>query len=282
MVEMIYLLGAGRSGTTLLSAVLHAHKNIHTLGEMHQFPEYLGENKRCSCGRSLDKCEFWSLAIKDMSPDLLKTQDYKDELNKAEAHSRIPGYLLGQKSKKRYDKLQTEILRACSKATKKKWLLDSSKYISRFLLLNRNGELNIKGIYVVRDVRGVVESFGKNVQTPKGPLATLVYYGLINAFGEVVSRLFANVLKVRYEDFVRNPENVVEKILNHLNESDTAGDTLPAEFSMPHIIGGNRMKSERQIRINPEEQWRTRLPRWKQIAYYIGVWPLMIINGYKV
>ena len=41
LINIIYLLGAGRSGTTLLATLLNNHDSIKTLGEMHQFFEFL-------------------------------------------------------------------------------------------------------------------------------------------------------------------------------------------------------------------------------------------------
>ena len=78
-INIIYLLGPGRSGTTLLATVLDNFSNICTLGEMHQFLEHLQDEKECSCGKKLERCPYWSdiisnLVEKDFELDYKITQ----------------------------------------------------------------------------------------------------------------------------------------------------------------------------------------------------------------
>ncbi len=47
-IPLLYLLGAGRSGTTLMATVLGNQPKIQAVGEMHQFHEHLSNNKKCS------------------------------------------------------------------------------------------------------------------------------------------------------------------------------------------------------------------------------------------
>ena len=44
-INIVYLMGAGRSGTTILASLLGANKDILTVGEMHQFLEHIIYNK---------------------------------------------------------------------------------------------------------------------------------------------------------------------------------------------------------------------------------------------
>ena len=54
--SLIYISGYGRSGSTLLSALLDRHPNVWVLGEAMAF---FRANARCLCGEQLDRCEFW-------------------------------------------------------------------------------------------------------------------------------------------------------------------------------------------------------------------------------
>ena len=47
------------------------------------------------------------------------------------------------------------------------WDTESQNFLKQF---------DLKVIFVVRDVRGVINSFSKNVQTSKKPLRTILYY----------------------------------------------------------------------------------------------------------
>src|SRR5690606_33295431 len=117
-----------------------------------------------------------------------------------------------------------------SETSKQSILLDSSKYIARYLLLRKSNKFNVKGIYVIRDVRGVIHSFKKKVQTSRSPLSTVVYYCLINLFGQLVCWTDKNVLKVRYEDFVENPSHELSRIYKHIAVEANVEDQLNRSY----------------------------------------------------
>ncbi len=149
-------------------------------------------------------------------------------------------------------------------------------------MLNRNKNFNTKGVFVVRDVRGVVFSFSKKVQTKRNPLNAIVYYSLINYFGELVCLINKNIIKVKYEEFVKHPEEQAKRILSHLAEDENSSLINLESITMPHIVGGNRMKKNKSIKINFDEKWKKVISRPKQVLYYFLVLPLMIINRYKL
>jgi len=280
-VNLIYLLGAGRSGTTLLATLLNNHEQIETLGEMHQFYEFLEEGKTCSCGDKLQNCLVWENIETKQSSEEISVR--RKLLEKAEKHGQTPKLLLTKNVNKKYLQIQEELFSQIQQQRKSEWFLDSSKYITRYLLLKKSKKLNLKGIYVVRDPRGVVYSFQKKVQTSKTPLSALLYYNLINFFGEIVYRLDKDkeVLKIRYEDLVEKPEATLAKIYAHIFEEKINNEDLPDYFKMPHIIGGNRMKAKKKIKIKSDEKWKV-IKNYKQIIYYILSLPLCIINNYKI
>ena len=196
-------------------------------------------------------------------------------------HARIPRLLLGG-TNKAYSGMQERFFRAFAKRVPGAVLLDSSKYIGRFLQLRRTPSLDVRGVYLVRDVRGVVHSFGKNVQTPKSPVQAILYYLLINLFGEITYRLHRKVIKLRYEDFVRDPRAGVRRILEHAGVGDGAEPVLPESYPVPHIVGGNRLKTAGSIRIRPDLGWKSGMSRTRQIACYLGAFPFMILNRYPL
>lgn len=280
-------MGAGRSGTTLLATLLGGSKHILTLGEMHQFLDHILLHEQCSCQKQIDECEFWKEIYQELlskySKDELKS--IKEHLERTESHSRIPHSLFFHD--KKYGDFQRELLSLIEKRHLSHSYLDSSKYISKMLQLKKTSGISLKSIYVVRDVRGVISSFKKNVQTPKKPLSTIVYYLLINFFGTLVYWRYGKkqVLKLRYEDLVENPSStmtVLEQFL--VIDLEDVKEKIEAEdyFNMPHFIGGNRMTSNRKIRLKSDLKWKSSLSRAKQIFYYFAAAPTMILNKYRV
>ncbi|MDC9724101.1 MAG: sulfotransferase [Urechidicola sp.] len=279
--SIIYLLGAGRSGTTLLATVLNSHTDIMTIGEMHQFFEHLEMHKMCSCGDDLKKCIFWETILSELELNEIQTRNNARLVELKEKHSNILKYLLNPPQEKEYSKIQEEVFRLVQKQNTSKWLLDSSKYIARFLLLKQNKKNKVKGIYIIRDIRGVINSFSKQVQTPKSPISTILYYSVINFFAQLTYWLNNDIIKIKYEDFVTNPEQVTNIIYHHIFENNKRV-SLPNSFEMPHIIGGNRMKANTNITIKKDDNWKQNISRVKQISYYILTFPFMILNKYKI
>lgn len=278
-INLIYLLGAGRSGTTLLATLLNNHEDIETLGEMHQFIEYIHENKDCSCGKTLKCCPTWDLPHKLLDDDIKEAKNY---CKKKEGHRNIPSLIFNKRKDEKYTSIQEQIFLSVSENRQNKWYLDSSKYISRYLLLNKSGIINMKGIYLVRDPRGVINSFSKKVQTTKNPLSTILYYNLINLFGEVVTLCNKNILKIKYEDLVKEPETILDEIFEHVFEDNKRPSEIPEFSKMPHIVGGNRIKSKKKIKLSIDKDWKTNIPRIKQIIYYYLCFPFTFINKYRV
>ena len=281
-IPILYLLGAGRSGTTLVATVLNAHPEICTVGEMHQFMEYLAKEGICSCGEALNSCEFWKKILDDLKWD-------KDEVNhnysysqEKERHRNIGKLLFSRSADEHYLNIHEAVFTSIQRHASKRAFLDSSKYISRYLLLRKSSLLKTKGIFIVRDIRGVIHSFNKQVQTPRKPWSSILYYWAINIYGELVYRLDKNVIKIKYEHFIENPGVELEQIYMHVFDKPQKEVILQEVFEMPHIIGGNRMKKQNKITIRKDLEWKSAIKRYKQILYYIAALPLMIINGYRI
>lgn len=279
-INLVYLLGAGRSGTTLLATLLNSHKDIETLGEMHQFIEHLDEGKNCSCGQKLRSCPKWDLPSK-LAEDCLKSK--RSYCEKKEGHTNIPSLLLKGKEDKTYNAIQEHVFSTIKDVRPSKWYVDSSKYIARYLRLQQCSHLNLKGIYLIRDTRGVVYSFRKKVQTTKSPLSTLIYYNIINFFAELVYRNNKkDILKIRYEDLVEYPEATLSKIHAHILDEEARIGNLPEYFEVPHIVGGNRLKQNDRIRIDKDNKWKTRTSTFMKTFLFLLSFPYMLINNYKL
>ncbi len=281
-INTIYLLGAGRSGTTMLATILNNHPNIFTIGEMHQFLDYVLEDKDCSCGSKLSQCTFWATILNSLDLSVLQNKNNVELSNSSEKHHLIPFYLLGKNIPPTYRKIIDMVFSTIQKKVDKPWILDSSKYISRYLLLRKNKKLNLKGIYLVRDVRGVINSFGKKVQTPKKPLSAILYYTLINLSAQWVCWWDKRVIKIKYEDFVNQPEQTLQILEKHLfNSSNNVTNLKNETFNIPHIIAGNRLRSQKKLVIKKDMKWKENIGRTHQILYYFLTFPLMILNKYK-
>ena len=284
---IIYILGAGRSGTTALATFLGNNDEIQNIGEMHQIFKYLDENKECSCGKLLNECDFWKNKIGYLTQKYSENSRQLSE--KMECHSGIIKHILNIFSKTQHEKyiaLHQSIFDSIQSNTEKSILLDSSKYLGRALALNKLDNIELKIIYVVRDVRGVINSFSKKVQTSKSPLSTIVYYTLVNLVAEFITRfiLRKSVIKIRYEDLINNPNTLFDRLEGFLNLNlQAVKDKIEKQqaFQIGHIIGGNRLKKSKEIYFRKDVAWQKNFNWIERLIYYILASPIMLLNRYK-
>ena len=285
---LIYIMGAGRSGTTALATFLGNSREIQNIGEMHQFFDYLNKNKECSCGTLFAECKFWN---EKLSPELLNSS-FKNRVlsEKMESHSSIIKHLFNLFTKQeleQYSSIHFKILEQISINNDKKIILDSSKYIGRVLSLKNLKDFDLKVIYVVRDVRGVINSFLKKVQTTKHPLNTILYYLIINSAASFIATfiLKRKVIKIKYEDLVDKPIFLFERLEKFLN-IDLADIKIKIKneeaFKIGHIIGGNRLKNNKEIYFRKDISWENEFSWLKRVVFYVLAFPIMISNKYKL
>jgi len=290
-VDILYILGAGRSGSTALATLLGASDDICFLGEMHQFYKYLGDEQNQQTPPFLRDSHFWYNVLTELPANhhhnALKLDRFNNEM---EAHKKIPWIFLSLvhcKKENSYHQTQDQFFSIVSQRSSSSYLLDSSKYIARFLRLRRLAGFRVKGLYLVRDIRGVIWSFQKNVQTSNPPLRTILYYCLINLWGEIVYRTSptGSIKKVRYEDLMADPVSTILEIGTFTN-ADIAATIEKLErgetFNMPTVIGGNRITTEQHIRFRKDIEWMHKMPRWQQVLYFFISWPFQLINRYSI
>lgn len=290
-ITLIYLMGAGRSGTTALATFLGANKEIQVLGEMHQFFNHIKKGISCSCGEKLVNCKFWSQVIDILPEDAVNMASKLEELTlSVEAHSKIIHHLLkkdGFSNAREYQYLMEAIFQSCKKVSNKNVMLDSAKYISRALALRNMSSVELKVIYMVRDVRGVAHSFSKKVQSSRGTISSILYYSMINIAAEVACSLGLRnkVIKVRYEDMMNHPIEFFNELEEFLGiDLKQIRDKIEGDeaFEIEHIIGGNRLKEKRSIKFRTDVRWVQVQSKAKQVLIYFSSFPLMIINRYPI
>ena len=279
-------MGAGRSGTTALATFLNFSSDVIFLGELHQLPEYARVNLSCSCGEPFSDCSFWS-SFRDWT-DQYATASYIEQQRQLEAHRSVVKYLNLRYSASQdvYHKVNIEFVSSVNRMTGKT-VLDSAKYVGRALALSRIRDLDLRVIYLTRDPRGVVESFSKQVQKSRGLLSSCLYYNAINLLAEVASRflLKGRAIKVRYEDLFSSPHDTFGRI-GKFCDVDVSGilETIESDgaFEIGHIVGGNRLKSNKSIRFRTSDPWRRNMSRITRTAVYLLTIPFALLNRYEL
>lgn len=282
-------MGAGRSGTTALASFINAADDIVFLGELHHLPDYIEDNLNCSCGKTLRNCDSWRHL--NLNDNIFTNTKYREQQRLLESHKYVIKYLFTDLGKFQYF-YQDANAKLLKKVTdqpgqSKMVCLDSAKYIGRAIALSRNKRIDIRVIYMTRDPRGVASSFAKKVQTHKGTISVCIYYNVINFLAELASRtvLKGRVCKLRYEDLLTNPLQVFDAIESHaeveLHEVRRKIHNNES-FDIGHIVGGNRLKSQKSIRFRNSDNWHETIHILRRWAIYFLTLPFNFLNRYKL
>ena len=279
--KILYLLGAGRSGTTIVAAMLGAHDNISWHGELIHLANWNDSDHRCSCGEPLRDCPFWQShdIAGTLGPGMAAAQEF-------ETHRRVPlSLLLSRRYPGEYRDNQLSLLKSFT--GNGRWLLDSSKYVGRALGLGSCSDLNVRYIYMVRDPRGVVYSFAKSVQTHRSLLNATFYYVVVNLMAQLAvwSRLRGRCLKLRYEDLASDLAGTTDKAGTFLGEDlgGIAGMVSDGRaFSADHVAGGNRWVIDGMTELKPDIEWRGKMGWGKRLLIYFLCLPFQLINRYGI
>ncbi|MBT8488643.1 MAG: sulfotransferase [Gemmatimonadetes bacterium] len=281
----LYIMGAGRSGTTVMAALLAASPDVVAPGELHQLPDHVRGRENCGCGMPLSKCPKWGEYTAVIS--CIGEEAYAERAEHFHRHGMIWRYFVSGKFARdsKYQRGETTVFRTLEQD--RNLVVDSSKYIGRALALSRVEALDLRFLYMVRDPRGVVESFGKKVQTSRGPLSATLYYLVVNLTAEVVARtlLRGRVMKVRFEDLAERPEETLARLGRFVDRDlSPTSDAIRQgrDVAVGHLVGGNRLRSRTRISFSRQVTWPKTMGRSTRFFVWLATLPLNIVNRYRL
>lgn len=281
--NVVYILGLGFSGSTLLSFVLNNHPEIFTVGEVGPGPEIQQKQFPCSCGKILAECVFWTKIQEKMkrsysvSLDLdsldmhyvfsrnkffetllmgrLKTH-YLWQLRNTILHPIFPGFQkrISYLNRKNYFFMKTAL-----EISNSNCFLDATKNWNRLFYLSKIKEINLKVIHLVRSPYGFSASAKKRLNWD-------VYLGAQSWSKQTHDNIF--ILKkyippecqfvLAYENFCENPSAVLNKLIEFIGVAPMG---FPVNFrDYEHHIIGNKMRnasSEKRDTVVLDEKWKT-------------------------
>ncbi len=273
-IKKIFILTTPRSGSTLLGQQLGTNTKIFHIGESSYWDLLTLDNIECSCGEK--RCKFLSklapeIQTKHFARPLLKVWQIIDNKywpNKKIAKGsvfehqkvKIIPNSLNNWLKKCPDALD-HIINIYSKYTTKNVFVDNTKlHIIGEKLVTRD---DWKLIVLLRDPRGIMCSY-KLAGISKGDFrkaeSVLPY---LADFMSTVQRVVknGNVTLVRYEDFCKNPSDILSKLCDFIGvtyENDMSKLFTLDKASRGHVIKGNRLLRAKKIEnILEDKKWKT-------------------------
>jgi Sulfotransferase family len=249
--KVIYVLGAHRSGSTVLGVTLGNCADFFFAGEVHSWQSRRG---RPSFGGEQGK-QLWRevLARVDDAQALFgpETQLYVD---RSSAMYRLHRWPTRRLLKRPYRRMAESLFRAISEVTGATHIVDTSHYPLRARELQAVNGIDLHIIFLTRDPQGIVASLarGKGRVYAKGPLTAnlhlwITYFLSVYVF---LRQPRARRLILRHEDFLEDPAGVLRQILDSVGSSSEVPDLATLATGSP--LQGNRfMKQADVIALRP-------------------------------
>lgn len=294
--KLVYIGGWGRSGTTLISSLLACSLKSVFVGEMrYLWDRALTNDSVCGCGQPSSKCSLWC-GLKDSV--LADEKDY-DELVKRSLFS------VGSRARPkqfwtffpvirnlyfRKYKAELKLLNECYdyilESSEKNIVIDSSKSPFYFSSLLKLEGYELHFVHVIRDPKGVCASWKKNkvtgddlegkVKFPKYSIfRSCAQWTFVN-FACLLFRNKKNVnyIQVKYEDFAREPEVVLDSIVHDIGEERVVSEPYV------HSISGNPIRFEnlKELEIKPDIAWIKILGYWEKTLINLAAKPFFLLS----
>lgn len=272
--KIIYILGCGRSGSTILGFCLGNADNTLDLGEVIEFAKFKGHPNEFHPGS--ENYAFWESVVKQIEDSqgvidfdrLLKLQKRFDNHYLFLLLLLFPEFLLapfGLREYRKFLKLEYDSIFCQSEHG---WYVDSSKYPTRLLHLRAiYGADRIKVVHLIRNPGALANAFqNKDHQSKtKSFLASMVYYLTINLFSVFIYFLTPpeNRIHITYEKLVQFPTEYME-LLGKKFHLDVQELSMKIENKLPlqrgFIFNGNRMRKKESVVFRKGEPSPVKLP----------------------
>lgn len=301
---IVYIAGYGRSGSTLLCAVLGASENAVGVGEFRRlFSCYTKKSHFCGCGVELRDCEFWGKVIRRFKDeneltDLTQAEQVTKRCEQGGGAGWLPSRMPTQKDWAEYQRIWSSLISITCEIAGVDILIDSSKssYVSadRARLLSKF--VNVVQVHLVRDPRAVtlstLNSQKKREQraqlqaSPFRAVQSLLGWTLANAYFLLITQHVSSMksVRVRYEDFTQHSVESIERLGRECDlDTSTVLTKLrdSEEIVAGHIFAGdNNLKHGGGYIIRPVgESWRQNLTGYSKYLAFI-TYPVARAFGY--
>jgi Sulfotransferase family len=238
----VYVMGAGRSGSTILGVALGNSAGVFFAGELHKWVPRSGRPSRAD--GDAERVEFWR-AVRERvrEPDALFERGAHRHLERSSALLRPGRARARRRLRPTYRRLMAELYDAIAASSGSDYVVDTSHYPLRAHELQRLASIDMYLILLVRDPRAVVDSFARGdvAERQFGALTTRAYLALtylISAWVFVRHPRERRLLLV-YEDLLRDPEGVLRDVLDRLGSSADVADLDALDTGVP--LHGNRL-----------------------------------------
>lgn len=311
--RVLFLGGLGRSGTTLLERLMDRHPGVAALGEVvHLWQRALKDDELCGCGERFHDCPFWGeVGARAFGGwdrvDADRVLSLRDRVDRSRRIPKLASGLASAAWKQdlhEYVGYYERLYAAAARVSGSEVVLDSSKQASLPYCLATSELIDLRVVHCLRDSRAVAYSWGQEVLRPESnpesstdegrqmhrfsPGVAGFYWLLHNAEIDWFGRRHGGTLRLRYEDWVKDPRGSLEDVRRFAGlapsgelSGDLSGSGLEFELAASHTCSGNPMRfTQGPIRLRTDDRWRQQMSRRDVATVSALTWPLLRRYGY--
>jgi hypothetical protein len=245
---VIYVMGAGRSGSTILGVALGNCENVFFAGELEAWLRRSGVPNFSGAERT----QFWDSVRQNVHGDDLFGDKVWRNLEYSLTLFRLGNWRERRRLRPRYSQASERLYRAIASSACATHIVDTSHYPLRAHELRRLSGIDLYLIYLVRDPLSVVASFKRRdiTNVSKSLLATNAYLcltHLLSIFVFLRHRTDRRLL-LPYEDFIANPRAAMRNILHWVGVAAPPPDLASLKTGIP--FQGNRLLNSEVIALD--------------------------------
>jgi len=185
-VDIVFVGGWGRSGSTLLTRMLAEVPGFVAVGEVRDvFLRGIIEDRVCGCGERFSACDFWQAVGDDAYGgwNQLSVPRVKELRALTDKPWHVPALIkpglrkTTDEAVEEYGQLFSALYQSIKKITGADYIVDASKIASYGAILQRTEGLSPRFVHLVRDPRGTLNSWMKQVRMTDDLVYASLQYG---------------------------------------------------------------------------------------------------------
>jgi hypothetical protein len=301
---VLYIAGAGRSGSTLLEGMLGAAPGFAGVGEVRYiWHRAFQDNQLCSCGRPFADCPFWHGVVRRAFGSGRVDPDRMLELrNRVDRVRHLPRLVWPRlrddafrDAHEEYGAVLTRLYRGMLEASGRTVVIDSSKDAPHAYLLDSLPGIRLFVIHLVRDSRAVAYSWQRVRRRPEihweeaymptfTPSSTASEWNRTNTWYELLARRSHRYLRIHYEDLARDPAAALRLIRDRFGDLEPAFAQVGAAGATApywHSVSGNPLRFAGALpAVSLDTEWVSAMDRRSRRTVELRTLPLLARYGY--
>jgi hypothetical protein len=246
--KVVYVMGAGRSGSTILGVTLGNCEGVFFAGELDKWLARSGTPQLADT----DRVQFWAkVRNRVQGGEELFGYTAQRCLERSSALFRIREWPVRRRNRARYLRISEDLYRGLADETGADYLVDTSHYPLRAHELQRLAGIDLYLLFLVRDPQSVVASFNRDdvperrFDTPTANAYLWLTY-VLSLFVFLRHRRDRRLF-IRHEEFISNPEGVLREIFAVLASSTSVPDLTHLRTGF--AFQGNRLLQSKVLAL---------------------------------